>query len=93
MTEQVIFTNEDGEDIRFYVVEETKIAGVNYLLVTEQEDADSEAYIMKKVAEDGNEELVCEFVEDEQELDAISKCICGTFRGRFYRNARIIHPR
>ena len=64
MTEQVIFTNEDGEDIRFYVVEETKIAGVNYLLVTEQEDA---------VAEDGNEELVCEFVEDEQELDAISK--------------------
>ena len=70
MTEQVIFTNEDGEDIRFYVVEETKIAGVNYLLVT---DADSEAYIMKKVAEDGNEELVCEFVEDEQELDAISK--------------------
>ena len=61
MTEQVIFTNEDGEDIRFYVVEETKIAGVNYLLVTEQEDADSEAYIMKKVA------------EDEQELDAISK--------------------
>ena len=50
MTEQVIFTNEDGEDIRFYVVEETKIAGVNYLLVTEQEDADSEAYIMKKVA-------------------------------------------
>lgn len=47
MTEQVIFTNEDGEDIRFYVVEETKIAGVNYLLVTEQEDADSEAYIMK----------------------------------------------
>ena len=54
MTEQVIFTNEDGEDIRFYVVEETKIAGVNYLLVTEQEDADSEAYIMKKVAEDGN---------------------------------------
>ena len=45
MTEQVIFTNEDGEDIRFYVVEETKIAGVNYLLVTEQEDADSEACI------------------------------------------------
>ena len=33
----------------------------------------AEAYIMKKVAEDGNEELVCEFVEDEQELDAISK--------------------
>ena len=43
------------------------------MLVTEQEDADSEAYIMKKVAEDGNEELVCEFAEDEQELDAISK--------------------
>ena len=28
---------------------------------------------MKNVAEDGKEELVCEFVEDEQELDAISK--------------------
>ena len=50
MTEQVIFTNEDGEDIRFYVVEETKIAGVNYLLVTEQEDADSDA-ISKVFAE------------------------------------------
>ena len=42
------------------------------MLESYQEDADSEAYIMKKVAEDGYEDLVCEFVDDYQFLDSIS---------------------
>ncbi|MCH5266951.1 MAG: DUF1292 domain-containing protein [Lachnospiraceae bacterium] len=74
MTEQIVFTNEDGEDIRFYVIEQTMLAGVNYLLVTDGDGEEADAYIMKNVGEDGeNGEFVCEFVEDGQELEAISK--------------------
>lgn len=74
MTEQIVFTNDDGEDIHLYVIEQTMLAGVNYLLVTDGEEEESDAYIMKSVGEDSeNGEVVCEFVEDEQELEAISK--------------------
>lgn len=74
MTEQIIFTNEEGEEVRLYVVEQTTLAGRDYLLVTDGEEDESDAYIMRSTGEDSaNGELVCEFVEDEQELDAISK--------------------
>ena len=63
MTEQVIFTNEDGEDIRFYVVEETKIAGVNYLLVTEQEEDEQELDAISKVFAELLEDVSIEMQE------------------------------
>ena len=36
-TKVVNFTTDNGEEIPFFVVEETKIAGENYLLVTDSE--------------------------------------------------------
>ncbi len=38
---------QDGESIEFYVMEQTKINGINFLLVTEEEDGDCDAYILK----------------------------------------------
>lgn len=59
--------------VDFYVVEETRIAGISYLLVTDQEEGDGDAWILKDLSREGDEEAVYEFLEDDRELDAISK--------------------
>ncbi len=65
---------EGGEAAWFYVLEETRIGGVSYLLVTESEDdEEAEAYILKDTSQDGDEMAVYEFVSDDDELDSISK--------------------
>lgn len=71
--ETVIFTDPDtGEDIELYVLEETKVNGSKYLFVADEADGDSDAYILKEVA-DENEEVVYEMVEDTEELAALGK--------------------
>lgn len=64
---------EGGETAWFYVVEETRINGVSYLLVTETEEEEAEAYILKDISKDGDEEAVYEFVDNDEELEAVSK--------------------
>lgn len=73
--EKVAFTLDTGEIVEFSVIEETKINGANYLLVaeSEDEDADAEAYILKKIAEEEQEQFLYEMVEDDRELEYVSK--------------------
>ena len=63
-----------GEDeaIEFYVLEQTRVAGRYYLLVTDSEEGDGEAWILRDSSADGDAEAVYEFVEDEDELNALS---------------------
>ncbi|MDK2808984.1 MAG: hypothetical protein PWP24_1721 [Clostridiales bacterium] len=70
---QIIFTTEDGEEIAFYILEETTIAGVNYLLVADSVEEEAEALILKEQAGSTEEETIYDVVEDEEELKAISK--------------------
>ena len=71
--EKVVFTDPDTkESIDFYVLEETQINGTKYLFVTEEEDGDSDAYILKEIA-DENDDIVYEMVEDDKELAASEK--------------------
>ncbi len=71
--DKVTFTDpETGMADSFYVLEEAKIAGTTYLLVTEEEDGDSEAYILKQTSPDDAEEALYEMVEDDEELNALS---------------------
>ncbi len=62
------------EEVGFYVLEQTRINGRNYLLVTESDDEDdeSEAFILKDLSESGEEEAVYEIVEKDEELEAVS---------------------
>ncbi len=65
---------EDGSKLDFYVLEQTRFYGVSYLLVTEDAgDGDAEVYILKDLSEEGSAEAVYEFVEDEEELDALAE--------------------
>ena len=64
-----------GEDTPadFYVLEQTRIGGFSYLLVTEQEEGNSDAWILRDLSADGEEEAVYEIVEDEEQLQAVAK--------------------
>lgn len=64
---------DSGESVDFFVLEQTRINGSNYILVTDSEEEDGEALILKDLSEDGEQEAFYEIVEDDEELEAISK--------------------
>ena len=69
--EKITLQTDAGEDVDFYVLEETRINGMNYLLATdsEDEDEDGECYILKDVSGSEDADAVYEFVENEDEMD------------------------
>ena len=74
--EKLTFVTEDQESVDFYIIEETRVNGINYLIVTEsedEEDEEAEAYILKDTSEDGDKDGCYVFVEDDTEFDAVYK--------------------
>lgn len=72
--ETVQFFNEElGEYIDFYVLEQTRISNVDYLLVTIDEEGDSEALILKDLSKGQDADALYEIVEEEEELNAVAK--------------------
>ncbi len=71
MFQKVRLEGEDGADIELYVIEQTRVNGISYLLVTEEADGDGEALILKDNSKDTDEESVYSFVEDDDELQAV----------------------
>ncbi len=63
----------EEESAEFFVLEQTRIGGVSYILVTDSEDEDGEALILKDLSADGEEEALYEIVEEDKELEAVSK--------------------
>ena len=73
MDEMIILTSEDGEELPCYVLEETRVAGCNYVLVTDSEEGDGECYILKDISEAEDAEAVYEIVEDEKEQQYLAR--------------------
>jgi hypothetical protein len=71
--EKLIFQDADGEAAEFYVVEQTRVSGVNYLLVADSEDEDGECLILRDTSKEEEQESLYEIVEDEGELDVLLK--------------------
>ena len=71
--DKITFNPEGEAPVDFYVLEQTTIAGVNYILVTDFEEGDGEALILKDLS--GNEETdsLYEIVSDETELKAVAE--------------------
>lgn len=67
----ISFTIEDGTDIQLEVLEETKINGINYLLVVDTEEDDTAMILREATTED--QDIVYIPVEDDDELQALSK--------------------
>lgn len=55
--EKITFRADENEAVEFYVLEQTRIGGVNYILVTDAEEGDGDALILKDMSGDGEEEL------------------------------------
>ncbi len=60
------------ESVEFYVLEQTKLGGNQYLLVTDVQEGDGEALILKEISGQGSKELVYEIVDDDTEMSAVA---------------------
>lgn len=72
MAEKIFFRPVGEEPVEFFVVEETKINGINYILVTDFEEGDGEALVLKDLSKPEDVESVYEIVSNDEELDAVA---------------------
>ena len=72
--QSINFITDEGEAIPFYIIEQTTLAGKDFLLVTDSDTQEDEAqvYIMQEIS-DQDDQTIYEFVEDEAQLEALSK--------------------
>lgn len=70
--EKIVFRPEGEEAVEFYILEQTRIGGMDYILVTDTEEDDGEALILKDVSQSGEEEAIYEIVTEDDELNAVA---------------------
>jgi hypothetical protein len=71
--EKITFTPDTEEEpIQLFVLDKTRLGGADYLLVTDQEEGDAQALILKDVSEEGSDESTYRVVSDDQELHAVA---------------------
>ncbi len=70
--EKITFNPEGEAPVDFYVLEQTTVAGVNYILVTDFEEGDGEALILKDLSQNEESDSLYEIVSDEAELKAVA---------------------
>lgn len=70
--EKIKFTLDTQESVEFYVLEQTKLSGNQYILVTDAPEGDGEAWILKEITEPESKESIYEMVEDDTELSAVA---------------------
>ena len=69
--EKIRLTGENDE-IELYILESTRLGGADYVLASDVETGDGEAYILKDVSQEGSPEAVYSMVTDEHELDYLA---------------------
>ncbi len=70
--EKIVFTPAGEEAVEFYVLEQTRLGGTDYILVTDSEKEDGEALILRDMSAPEEEEAVYEIVTDDEELNAVA---------------------
>ena len=70
--DEIVFTTEDGEEVTFQVLEQTRLGGVDYLLVSTMDEEEPEAIIMKDISKDTEVEAIYDIVEDDRELELVA---------------------
>ena len=74
--EKIELCPDGGEKVEFYVLEQTRLGGCDYILVTDSmdsEEEEGEALILKDISAPEDKEAIYEIVEDERELDAVAE--------------------
>lgn len=70
--EKIVFTPAGEEAVEFYVLEQTRLGGIDYILVTDSEEDDGEALILRDMSAPEEKEAVYEIVTDDEELNAVA---------------------
>lgn len=74
--EKITFELDNNEKAEFFVLEQAKLFGNNYILVTEEEEGDAEALILKEIASESGkntkQDTTYEIVTNDDELGALS---------------------
>ena len=69
--EKIKFETDDGVR-EFYVIDETRISGRNYILVSDSLEDEADAMILKDMSAESDAEAIYVPVEDDVELDAVA---------------------
>ena len=70
--EKIKFTLDTQECVEFYVLEQTKLSGNQYILVTDTQEGDGEALILKEISRQDLKESIYEIVDDDTEMSAVA---------------------
>ncbi len=70
--EKIVFTPEGEEPVQFCVLEQTRLGGIDYILVTDSEEGDGEALILRDMSAVDDKEAVYEIVTEDEELNAVA---------------------
>jgi uncharacterized protein YrzB (UPF0473 family) len=71
--EKIKFTLDTGESVEFYILEQTKLGGKQYILVADTREGDGEALILKEIKERENGESIYEIVDDDTEMSVVAE--------------------
>lgn len=71
--EKIVFCPEGEAPAEFYVLEQTTIAGKTYILVTDTEEGDGEALILRDTSAPEEKESVYVIVTEEPEFSAVAE--------------------
>lgn len=74
MLEKIKFMSEDMEEaVDFFILEQTKVNGTSYILVTDSLEDDAECLILKDMSKAEDADSIYEIVDNDTELYAVSK--------------------
>lgn len=72
--EKIKFIFEDTkEEVEFFVLEQTRVHGNNYILVADSDEDEAECLILKDTSAAEDTESLYEIVEDDVELSGVLK--------------------
>jgi hypothetical protein len=71
--DEITFITDNNEEIIFQVIEQTRLGGVDYLLVCTTDEDEEEALILKDVSKDTDIEAIYDIVDDDMELAMASE--------------------
>ena len=74
---KIVFQTDEGP-VEWYVIDETRINGSDYILVADAPEGDAECMILKDVAPADSKESIYEEIEDDNELEIVAGMFEGT---------------
>lgn len=65
---EISFITDDNKEVVFQVIEQTRLGGVDYLLVSTTEGDEEEALILKDISEASDTDAIYDIVDDDIEF-------------------------